>query len=351
MSNRREYLGALTTGLAIGVGGCLGDSGEGPTTDDEPDDESTDTDGATGEPTETGGERETDGSEPAPLDGEVDITGSGAVYPLAQAVTEEFSQQHPDVDISLALTGTGGGFSEQFCTGESDFNNASRPITGDEQQLCSDSGVESHEIRLGVDAVTVLVNSDNDWVDCVTTDELREIWRADGATTWSDVRSDWPDEQIDRFGPADTSGTFDYFGEEVIGENTAHTSVYQPTERDDTILQAVGGSAFAIGYLAFAYYRSNSDAVKALGIEGDAGCVEPSLNTAATGDYPLARPLFTYVNTDRLGEAHVAEFARFFVEQSANEELVADDVGYVPNSEAEMQDELNALNDVIENAR
>ncbi|MFC6757070.1 MULTISPECIES: PstS family phosphate ABC transporter substrate-binding protein [Haloarcula] len=355
MPNRREYLGALATGLSVAVGGCLGDSDDGQTTDDEPDDT------ATGEPTETPDETETgeptetpdgtDESKETPLEGTIDITGSSTVYPLADAVAEVFIQQHPDVAISVAQTGTGGGFRNHFCTGEADFNNASRPITAEEEQLCADSGVESHELRLGVDAVTVLVNTDNDWVDCMTTDELREIWRADGATTWSDVDSDWPDEQINRYGPAETSGTFDYLEARVLGDDASHTSDYEPTEQDTTIVQAVEQDEYGIGYVGFAYYRANSDRVKAVGLDDGSGCVEPTLDTADGGEYPLARPLFTYVSTDRLGEAHVTEFARFFVEQSADEELVADQVGYVPNTEARMQEELDALNAAIDDAQ
>lgn len=348
MSNRREYLGALATGLAVAAGGCLSD-GEAATEDDESDDDPTDSETAAGEPTDTATaeETETDESGEATLEGTIDITGSGTVYPLAQAVVEEFIQQHPEVSISLAQTGTGGGFSQRFCTGDADFSNASRPISAAERDQCADNGVEAHEIRLAVDAVTVVVNADNDWVDCVTTDELREIWRTDGATRWSDVRDEWPDEAIERYGPADTSGTFDYVDEAVVGAGTTHTRNYASAEAADTIVQAVEFNQYAIGYVGFAYYRNNSDAVSAVAVDDGRGCVEPSLETAASGEYPFARPLFTYVNADRLGETHIAAFARYVVEQSANEELVAEEIGYVPNSEARIEEELDALNEVI----
>ncbi|WP_324665170.1 PstS family phosphate ABC transporter substrate-binding protein [Haloarcula sediminis] len=351
MSKRRAYLGSLATGVAVAVGGCL-DGGSDPSTEAGGTDDPTETtDTAAGEPTETDTAEETETGESGPPDRTVAVTGSGTVYPLAQAVAERFREREPDVDVSLSRTGTGGGFNNQFCTGQADFNNASRPITAEEGQLCADNGVEYHEIRLGVDAVTVVVNTDSDWVDCVTTAELREIWRADGATTWADVRAEWPDEEIERYGPASTSGTFDYFDEAVLGADATHTSGYEPTEQDKLIVQGVAGNRFAIGYLGLAYYRNNSDIVKALGVETDSGCIEPSLDTAAGGEYPLSRPLYTYVNTDRLGEAHVAEFARFFVEQSEDEALVADGVGYVPNSEARMQEQLDALNAVIDDVQ
>jgi len=231
--------------------------------------------------TEGPGESATPGSE---LSGSISITGSSTVYPVAQAVTEQFRQEHSDVDFNLARTGTGGGFSNQFCPGNSDFNNASRPISSEEEQSCSENGVEYHEINIATDALTVIVNNDNDWVDCMTPDQLRQIWRADG-----------------------------YFG--------------------------------------FSFYQSNSDAVKALSIDDGEGCVAPSLDNAKNGDYqPLSRPLFTYVNTASLAEEHIAEFARFYVEQSANQELVSG-IGYVPKTEEDMQAELDALEQVISEAQ
>jgi len=351
MSNRREYLGVVVTGLTAAAGGCLGDGGT-EATDAEP------TDTATSEPAETdtaeeaatddAGATETEDPGETTLSGSIEITGSSTVFPLAQAVANRFIQRESAVGFDIAAPGTGGGFTNRFCTGAVDFNNASRPITSDEQRLCADNGVEYHELTLARDAVTVVVNTDNDWLDCATTDQLRQLWRADGATTWADVDSSWPDEEIVRYGPADTSGTLDYFEREVIGEGAAHTSDYEGTEYDDMILTGVESDQYAIGYLPFAYYRQDSDAVTAVGIDDGDGCVDPSLETAESGKYPLARPLFTYVNTDRLGEAHIAAFAHYFIEQSANEALVADEVGYVPNSEAQLQTELDELNAVID---
>lgn len=285
------------------------------------------------------------------LSGEISITGSSTVYPVVQAVTERFRQEHPDVEFSLSRTGSGGGFSNQFCPGNSDFNNASRPITSEEESLCADNSVEYHEVDIATDALTVIVNNDNDWVDCMTVEELAEIWRADGASSWSDINNDWPDEAINRFGAADTSGTFDYFNETVIGEEGSHTSDYSATEQDNTILQGVQSDKYAIGYFGFSYYQSNTDAVKALAIDNGDGCVEPSLENASEGNYqPLSRPLFTYPNTESLAEEHIAEFARFYVRQSANEELISD-IGYVPKTDEAMQEELDALNDVISNVQ
>jgi phosphate transport system substrate-binding protein len=284
------------------------------------------------------------------LSGEISITGSSTVFPVVQAVSERFKRDYPNVNFSLSKTGSGGGFSNQFCTGNSDFNNASRPITEEEQQLCSDNGVEYHEVNIATDALTVIVNNESP-IDCVTPDELRQIWRADGASNWSEINEDWPDAEITRFGAADTSGTFDYFNETILGEEATHTSNYSATEQDNTILQGVQSDQYAIGYFGFAYYQSNTDAVKALSIDNGDGCIAPSLDTAKSGRYqPLSRPLFTYPSTEALAEEHIAEFARFYVEQSANQELISD-IGYVPKTQETMQSELDALNQVIDDAQ
>ena len=286
------------------------------------------------------------------LSGDIEISGSSTVFPLATAVAEQFQKQHSGVNISVKSTGSGGGFKNHFCPGKSHFNNASRPIKDSERQQCSENGVEPHEIKVATDALTVVVNNDADWVDCMTVEELHQIWKPDPVEKWSDVNAEWPDEEIERFGAAETSGTFDYFTEVIVGEEGAHTKDYSPTEKDNLIVQGVSGNEYAIGYFGFSYYYNNPDQVKALGVDGGDGCVEPSLETAKDGEYtPLARPLFTYAAKSALKERHIAEFARFFVEQSANQELVAGQVGYVPNSEAEMGEQLDRLESAIESAQ
>ncbi|MBV0901765.1 PstS family phosphate ABC transporter substrate-binding protein [Haloarcula salina] len=295
--------------------------------------------------TSAGGSTDSAGGQ---LSGEITLTGSSTVYPLATAIGNEFQKEHDQVDISLSPTGSGGGFSNHFCVGNSDFNNASRPITQSEQDLCSENGVEYHEINVATDALTVIVNTENDWVDCMTPDQLRQIWRADGASTWADVNADWPDEPIKRFGAADTSGTFDYFNEAILGEEANHTGNYEATEKDNLILQGVQQDQYGIGYFGFAYYQGNQSAVKALGIDNGNGCVKPSIESAKAGEYkPLSRPLFTYPRKEALAEEHIAEFARFYVEQSANADLVSEQIGFVPKTEETMQSELEALNQVI----
>lgn len=280
------------------------------------------------------------------------MTGSSTVYPLAVEVVNQFENDHPEVSVPLNRTGSGGGFSNHFCVGNSVINNASRPITNGESEQCSQNDVTPHEIKVASDAVTVIVNSDNDWVECLTVDQLAQIWREDGAQTWRDVDSSWPNEPINRFGAARTSGTFDYFKEVIVGEDTNHTSDYSATERDNEILAGVQRDQYAIGYFGFAYYADNQDVVKAVSIDNGDGCIEPSLENARTGEYqPLSRPLFTYVAESALEREEVAEFCRFFVEESTNQELVADTVGYVPNTEEERETQLDELNAAIESVQ
>ncbi|WP_275883186.1 PstS family phosphate ABC transporter substrate-binding protein [Halorhabdus sp. BNX81] len=299
--------------------------------------------------TEQGGTT-TDGEDS--LSGEFRMTGSSTVYPLAVEVVNQFENDHPEVSVPLNRTGSGGGFSNHFCVGNSVINNASRPITNGESEQCSQNDVTPHEIKVASDAVTVIVNSDNDWVECLTVDQLAQIWREDGAQTWRDVDSSWPNEPINRFGAARTSGTFDYFKEVIVGEDTNHTSDYSATERDNEILAGVQRDQYAIGYFGFAYYADNQDVVKAVSIDNGDGCIEPSLENARTGEYqPLSRPLFTYVAESALEREEVAEFCRFFVEESTNQELVADTVGYVPNTEEERETQLDELNAAIESVQ
>jgi phosphate transport system substrate-binding protein len=222
-----------------------------------------------------------------------------------------------------------------------------------ERENCRSNGIEAHEVTVATDALTVVINNDNDWATGMTVDELNQIWGPDAGEdqTWADVNSDWPDETIERFGAAETSGTFDYFTENINGEEGAHTQAYEPTENDRTIVQGVQGSQYAIGYFGFSYYYNNPDAVTAVAIDDGNGPVEPELDTAASGEYtPLARDLYTYPAVSALEEDHIAEFMRFFVEQSANEQVVAEQVGYVPRTGEQMEAAMESLNEAIENA-
>ena len=287
------------------------------------------------------------------LSGTINIAGSSTVFPLATAFGESFDDDHRDVDVYVQSTGSGGGFANFFCTGDTDFNNASRPIKDEEEAQCASNDIEPIELTVATDALTVVVNNDNDWATELTVEQLAEIWSAEASpTTWADVNGDWPEEDIELFGPSDASGTYDYFIDAVLGEEEpGHRQDYSGTEQDRTIIQGVEGSEYAIGYMGFAYYTENTDRVQAVAIDDGDGPVEPSLETARSGEYtPLARPLFTYPKLSALGEEHIAEFARYFIENATDESVVADDVGYVPLTDEQQAEQLSTLEDAIERA-
>ena len=344
--SRRKFLATTGTASALAVAGCAGQTNSGgedtPTSDDS----------GNGNPDSSGnGNSNTDNGESNELSGTIDIAGSSTVFPLATAMAERFQGQHSEVNINIQSTGSGGGFANHFCPGRTDFNNASRPIKNEEKQACADNNVEPVELIVATDALTVVVNNDADWVDSLTVEELKSIWSADEPPeTWSDVNSDWPDEPFELYGPSDASGTYDYFIEAIIGEEgPGHRQDYSATEQDRTIIQGVKGSEYAMGYFGFAYYSENVDAVKALAIDNGDGPVNPSLETAKSGEYtPLARPLFTYPKKAALAEIHIAEFARYWMENASNKEIVADEVGYVPLDDAQRSEMLDKLESAIE---
>jgi len=274
--------------------------------------------------------------------GEVVVTGSSTVFPISDTMAQQFMANR-EVNVTVDSTGTGGGFRNHFCPGRSAINGASRPIQDSERENCGDNGVEPIEFEVAGDALTVAVNNTADWVDCVTFAELSEIWRDGGAERWSDVRSEWPNEEIELFGPAPTSGTYDWFNGNVVGEEYDHTAEHEQTEEDNIILKGIEDNENALGYFGYAYYAENSDRVKALSVEreeGD-GCTEPSLENAADGSYPMARPLYIYVDRAALERDAVYDFVAFYLKNAATD-LVAD-IGYVPIDENTRDENLATL--------
>jgi len=288
------------------------------------------------------------------LEGTINIAGSSTVFPLMSAIAEEFESENGGVSIDISSTGSGGGFSNFFCEGDTQFNNASRPIAEEEEQQCEENDIDWVELVVATDALTVVVNNQNDFLGdpaCMTVDELAQIWESDGATTWNEVNSEWPDEEIDRYGAADTSGTYDYLIENVQGEERGHTDDYQATERDNDIAQGVQGSEYAIGYFGFSYFYQNPDQLQAVAIDNGSGCVQPSLDAAAAGEYqPLSRSLYTYVKRSALADQHIEEFARYALDRATSEDLVANNVGYVPLTDDQQSEQMQALEDAIEQA-
>jgi len=262
------------------------------------------------------------------MSGTIAVDGSSTVYPISEAVAEEFAlQTGGDVRVTVGVSGTGGGF-KRFCAGETDISNASRPIRDSEAADCAANGVEYTELTIAIDGLTVAVNNANDFVQCLTVDELRRIWEP-GSTidNWSQVRAGFPNQPLALYGPGTNSGTFDYFTEEVIGEQGASRGDYTASEDDNVLVQGVEGDPNALGYFGYAYYIENAQRMRAVAIDSGSGCVLPTEETVAGGTYtPLSRPLMIYVNNAKARQPHVAAFIRFYLENAA--ELVPQ-VGYV----------------------
>lgn len=262
------------------------------------------------------------------LAGAVQADGSSTVFPVTEAVAEEFQAANPNVRVTVGLSGTGGGF-KRFCAGETDLSNASRPITDAEREQCTQAGVEPIELPVAWDGLSVLVNPDNTFVDCLTVDELRRIWEPDSRVrTWRDVRSVWPNEEIRLYAPGTDSGTFDYFTEAVVGEARASRPDYQASEDDNVLVQGVAGDRYALGYFGYAYYAENTARLKLVAVDGGQGCVAPSAETIGDGTYfPLSRPLFLYVSHRVLQRPEVRAFLEFYMQHAP--ELVPP-TGYLP---------------------
>ncbi len=268
------------------------------------------------------------------LTGSVAMDGSSTVYPAAEAIAEEFQNANPGVQVTVAFSGTGGGF-KKFCAGETDASNASRPIKAEEAELCAAAGIEFIELKMALDALAVVVSKENDFVDCLTTDELKSIWDLGSVVeTWRDVRASWPDEKIDLYGPGADSGTFDYFTEEINGEAKQSRSDFTQSEDDNVLVTGISGSQYALGYFGLAYVAENADKVRAVEVDGGEGCAAPTPENVNNGTYtPLGRPLITYASVAALARPEVAAFFRFLLENTSE---LSVEVGYIAISDADL---------------
>lgn len=266
------------------------------------------------------------------LSGSVAVDGSSTIYPVTEAMAEEFQRANRGVRVTVGVSGTGGGF-KKFCRGETDISDASREIKPAEEELCEKNGVDWIRVPVASDGITVAVHPENDWASCVTVDELRRIWQPDSSVErWSQVRDEWPDRELPLFGPGTDSGTFDYFTERVMGEEDASRGDYSASEDDNVILMGVANDVGAMGYFGFAYYVENTDRVKALEIDDGDGCTAPTMETIESGEYrPLSRQLYLYVSRESLERPEVRAFVDFYL---ANGRELVPEVGYVPLSAA-----------------
>jgi len=264
------------------------------------------------------------------LSGNVLVDGSSTVFPISEAMAEEFMAVNPDVRVTVGVSGSGGGF-KKFCAGETDISNASRPIKQEEIDLCAENGIEFIELPVAFDGISVITNPENDWAMCLTTDELRTMWEAAAQgtiTSWNQIRADFPDEPLGLFGPGTDSGTYDYFGEAIIGAAGTRGD-YTASEDDNVIVQGVASDPNGLGFLGYAYYAENQDTLALVEIDNGNGCVAPSPETIADGSYqPLSRPEFFYVKTTSLENPAVRAFIEFQI-ANENKELI-NEVGYVP---------------------
>jgi phosphate transport system substrate-binding protein len=259
-----------------------------------------------------------EGGEGGGASGQVRADGSSTVAPLTSAAAELFRSENPNINVTVATSGTGGGF-EQFCSGNTDISNASRPIGEDEIAACQAAGVEYVELQVANDALTVVVNPQNTWANCLTVQQLATIWgpQSEGQiTSWNQVDPSFPAEPLGLFGPGTDSGTFDYFTDEINGDEGASRTDYNASEDDNVLVQGVEGATGATAYFGFTYFEENAARLKAVPVDGGSGCVSPSADTVRDGSYtPLARPLFIYVNKASYARPEAKEFVDFYVAQ------------------------------------
>ncbi len=283
----------------------------------------------------------------ADVSGQVRVDGSSTVFPLSNAAAELFAEEAPDVSVTVGQSGTSGGF-EAFCDGKTDISDASRPIDEEEVKICEENGIEFTELQVAVDALTVVAHPDVP-VDCITTEQLKTIWEpaADGKiTNWNQVDPSFPDLPLELFGPGTDSGTFDYFTDEINGEEGASRGDYESSEEDNVIVEGVAGTEGGMGYFGFTYFEENSDKLKALEVNSGSGCVAPSVETAQDGSYtPLARPLFIYPsNASYADKPQVKAFVDFYIE---NLEEIVTEAQYIPLNEEQYSETQGQLESAL----
>lgn len=265
------------------------------------------------------------------LRGMVTVDGSSTVFPITEAVAEEFRQFAPEIRVTVGISGTGGGF-KKFTIGETDLNDASRPIKSSEKAKAREHGIEYIELPVAYDGISVVTHLENEFVDSLSVEELHRIWKPESTVrSWRDVRPKWPNRSLALYGPGTDSGTFDYFTETINGESQACRSDFTASEDDNVLVQGVAGDPNALGFFGLAYYLENTSRLKVIPIDAGEGPVEPSGETILDGAYrPLSRPIFIYVSTAAARRPEVVEFVRFYLRTLAAQPQLVTEVGYVP---------------------
>ncbi|MBN3522883.1 PstS family phosphate ABC transporter substrate-binding protein [Paenibacillus apiarius] len=280
---------------------------------------------------------------PEKLSGTIDIDGSSTVYPITEAMAEEFGKEHGEVRVSVGTSGTGGGF-KRFINGETAISNASRPIKDKEAASAKEKGIEYLELTVAYDGLSIVANKDNDWVDKITIDELKKIYEPSSKVkTWADVRAGWPNEEIKIYSPDANHGTFDYFTEEINGKAQESRNDKQVTFSADTnaIVQGVAGDKNSIGYFGYSYFEENQDKLKLIPVDNGTATVAPSQDTIKDGSYsPLSRPLLIYVNKNHMEKPEVKAFVEYYLQNVGN---IAKEVGYVALPQEKYDEQLSQL--------
>lgn len=299
-----------------------------------------------------GGSKQNESTEAGIIQGEVKIDGSSTVYPISEAISEEFRKKFPDVKVTVGLSGTGGGF-KKFGRAEIDVNDASRPIKPSEDSACKANNISYQEVLVAFDGLAVVVNPKNDWAKDITVAELKKLWEPEAQkkiTKWSQVRTGWPDEEIRLYGAGVESGTYDYFTEVIVGKSHSSRGDYTASEDDNVLVQGISTDKYALGFFGLAYFEENADKLKLLPVDdgkddNGKGPVAPSIETVKNKTYvPLGRPLFIYINDKGAQRKEIQEFVKFYIE---NARTLSKEVGYVPLSDEETNSEMEKFNNFI----
>ena len=270
------------------------------------------------------------------LSGRIEVDGSSTVGPFVTAGAEEFQAQNSGVQVTVGISGTGGGF-ERFCAGETDISDASRPIKEDEEvPVCKKNNIEYTQVQIANDGIAVVVNKENDWAKCLTVEQLNKIWGPDSKVdNWNQVDSSFPDQKMTLAGPGTDSGTFDFFTAAINGEEDASRTDYQATEDDNVTVQAVEGDKGGLGYFGLSYFEQNQGNLNDVEVDGGNGCVAPTSETVQDGSYtPLSRPLFIYVKNTSLQKPEVKAFVKYLLD---NEQTIAQNALFVPLTDEQLQ--------------
>jgi phosphate transport system substrate-binding protein len=275
------------------------------------------------------------------LSGDIKIDGSSTVYPITEAIAEEYRSEQTEVRVTVGVSGTGGGF-KKFYRGETDINDASRPIKSKEIKICEENGISYVGLSVAYDGLAVLKNPANDWLTSITVEELNKLWvpqAQDSIMYWNQIREGWPNEEIHLYGPGVASGTYDYFAEVICGKKVGTRGDYTASEDDNVLVQGIATDKYALGFFGLAYYEENKDKLDLVSVDNGNGAVFPSMETVSSGEYaPLSRPIFIYVSNKAAEKPEVVDFVNFYLNSAGD---IAKEVGYVALPAEEYQVEID----------